>query len=108
MISGQLGWVSGGRQSVCTVLPGIEEITQNAGVLGRPLHHHHPCRGRHMSHSAASEGEDDGCPPGQAGAIPGGFSERVALRSEQCNGWAAYIIGTDARFLPDCDVCALL
>jgi hypothetical protein len=30
------------------------------------------------------------------------------LRSEQSYGWVVYVIGTDVRFLPDCDVCVLL
>jgi hypothetical protein len=40
---------------------------------------------RHIPDSAASQGKDDGCPPGQISAIPGGYSGRVALGREQCD-----------------------
>ena len=40
---------------------------------------------RHIPDSATFQTKDDGCPPGQTGAIPGGYSGRVTLRREQCN-----------------------
>ena len=64
--------------------PEERKITQATDGLGSPLHHNHldKC---HILDSAASQGKDDGRPPGQTGTIPGGYSRRVALRREQCN-----------------------
>ena len=57
------------------ILPYPEErkITQAADVLGRSPLRHHPDQ-RHKPDSVVSQGKDDGCPPGDTGAIPGGYS----------------------------------
>jgi hypothetical protein len=59
------------------------KITQAADVLEKLLNHH-PDK-RHIPDSAASQGKDDGRPPGQTGVVPGGYSGRVAVKREQCN-----------------------
>jgi hypothetical protein len=105
---GQLCWVSRRRQSVdVPSYPAEREITQAVGVLGRLLHHH-PDQWHHISYSAASDGKDDGCIPGQVGTIPGGLLGRLALRREQCNGWVVYVNGMDASSLTEWDACVLL
>jgi len=63
--------------------PVAKKITQTADVLGRSLHHR--LDKRHIPDSAASQGKDNGRPPGQTGVIPGGYSGRVALRRELFN-----------------------
>jgi hypothetical protein len=35
-------------------------------------------------------------------------SFKAQIASLYCNGWVANVIGTDARSLPECDLCALL
>ena len=57
------------------------EITQATDVLGGPLHHNHLDK-HHILDSAASQGKDDGRPPGQTGTIPGYYSGCVGLRRE--------------------------
>jgi hypothetical protein len=49
------------------------------------VHHHHPDKWHHILDSAASQDKDDGRPPVQTGAIPGGYLRWVALRRKQCN-----------------------
>jgi hypothetical protein len=53
--------------------------------VGKSVQHRHTNQRRGLPDSEVSPGKDDGGPPGQTGAIPGGYSERVALRREQCN-----------------------
>jgi hypothetical protein len=69
------------------VLPYLEEmkIPQASDMLGRPLEHHHPDQRHRIPDSVASKGKDDGCPSGETGTIPGGYSGQVALTREQCN-----------------------
>jgi hypothetical protein len=61
--------------------PVAKKITQAADVLARSLHHHHLVK-HHIPDSAASQGKDNGRPPGQTGVIPGGYSGCVAFKEQ--------------------------
>jgi hypothetical protein len=59
-------------------------VHQATDMLGRSLHRHHPHQRRCVPGSEEFPGADDGRPSGHAGAVPGGYSGRVALWRGQC------------------------